>query len=262
MRLAAGIEYDGSRYNGWQRQRVGRGVQELVDNALSRVANEPVESACAGRTDTGVHATAQVVHFDTSASRELRGWLLGVNSNLPDDINATWIRPVPPDFHARYSALARRYRYVILNRLVRSALFRERAWWVHQPLSEAAMRDGARRLLGEHDFSAFRAAGCQARTPRRELTAITIERHGDWLALTIEANAFLQNMVRNIVGLLVAIGTGEREPAWAGEVLAGRDRTQGGVTAPPQGLTLIGVDYPPEFGLPEPGRPRLHPGGG
>lgn len=259
-RIAMGVEYDGSGYNGWQRQKSGRGVQEFIDEALGRVADHTIETVCAGRTDTGVHATAQVVHFDTEAERSRRGWLLGANSNLPEDVNVSWVEFVGDDFHARYSARARTYRYLVLNRLVRSALFRRRAWWVHQALDEDAMRIAGRQLLGEHDFSAFRAAGCQARTARRAVTALDVERRGDWLAITITANAFLQHMVRNIAGLLVEIGSGERPTDWAGEVLAGRDRCRGGIAAPAHGLTLVAVDYPARFALPAATIGRLLPG--
>lgn len=244
MRIAVGIEYDGTAYSGWQRQRSGVGIQQRVENAVAAVADERVDVVCAGRTDAGVHASGQVAHFDTSAERSERGWLLGVNSNLPDDINLTWVRPVPDDFHARFSATARSYRYRILNRLVRSALERHRAWWVHQSLDADAMHEAAQALIGEHDFSAFRAAGCQASTARREVTAISVVRNGDWLTLDVTANAFLQHMVRNITGTLVRIGAGEEPVAWAGDVLAGRDRTRGGIAAPPHGLTLVRVTYP------------------
>ncbi|MGB5740588.1 MAG: tRNA pseudouridine(38-40) synthase TruA [Woeseia sp.] len=260
MRLAMGIEYDGTSYNGWQRQRVGHGVQAVLEKALTIVANEAIEVFCAGRTDTGVHATAQVVHFDTNAMRGERGWLLGANSNLPDDVNVCWVRPVPDTFHARYSANARSYRYLILNRLVRSSLLRHRAWWVHSPLNVQRMQQAAHLLLGEHDFSAFRAAGCQARSTVREITELTVERHAEWLTITVTANAFLQHMVRNISGLLVAVGAGDRPPVWAGEVLASLDRTQGGVTAPAHGLTLIDVSYPDSIELPRATRAPLLPG--
>ncbi|HEX7082234.1 MAG TPA: tRNA pseudouridine(38-40) synthase TruA [Gammaproteobacteria bacterium] len=250
MRIALGIEYDGTAYNGWQRQKSGIGVQERVEEALARVADEPVEAVCAGRTDAGVHASAQVAHFDTRAERRARSWVLGVNSHLPPDVNALWAVRVPEDFHARYSAVARTYRYVILNRMTRSALARDRAWWLHRPLDIAPMREAAAHLLGEHDFSAFRAAGCQAKTPRREVQAIEIARDGEWVSIEMRANAFLQHMVRNVAGLLAAVGTGERPPAWAAEVLASRDRREGGITAPPQGLTLIRVDYPSHLGIP------------
>lgn len=250
MRFAIGIEYDGSAYNGWQRQQNGVGVQPLVESALTEVADELVEVFCAGRTDAGVHALGQVAHFDTNNTRDERSWLLGANSNLPDDISVIWARRVPDDFHARYSAVARSYRYCILNRAVRSALYRNRAWYVHRPLDAKRMHSGAQLFLGEHDFSAFRAAGCQASTPRRTISAISVTRNENWLTLAITANAFLQHMVRNICGTLLAIGLGEQAVEWAAEVLADKDRTKAGVAAPPHGLTLIRVDYPPEFKLP------------
>lgn len=250
MRIALGIEYDGTAYNGWQRQRHGVGIQTPLEEALTRVADEPVEVHCAGRTDAGVHASAQVVHFDSRAARTARNWLLGINSNLPADICALWVAFVDPDFHARYSATSRSYRYRILNRTTRSALHRHRAWWVHRPLDESRMRAGAAHLIGEHDFSAYRAAGCQAPTPHRHVNAIEVERCGEWLTVTVTANAFLQHMVRNIVGVLVTIGTGEQPADWAGEVLESRDRRQGGIAAPAHGLTLIDVAYPARFNLP------------
>ncbi len=252
MRIAIGIEYDGTAYNGWQRQRTGLGVQECLEQALGEVADEPVAVTCAGRTDTGVHATGQVAHFDTAAGRSVRGWLLGANTNLPEDICVTWVKPVDDDFHARFSATARRYRYRILNRLVRSALYRHRAWWVYQALDHRRMHDAAQALLGEHDFSAFRAAGCQASNAVREVTDISVVRDGDWVVLDVTANAFLQHMVRNIAGTLVAIGSGEEDVAWAERVLDGRDRTRAAMAAPPHGLTLVQVFYPDTFGIPVP----------
>lgn len=255
MRLAVGIEYDGTAYNGWQKQKSGTGIQERVEEALSAVADHALEVTCAGRTDTGVHASAQVAHFDTTSQRSARGWLLGANSNLPDDIAVTWVTAVPDDFHARFSATARSYRYRILNRLVRSALHRHRAWWVHQPLDAGRMHEAAQALLGEHDFSAFRAAGCQASTATRELRSIRVSRDGDWVLIDVTANAFLQHMVRNITGTLAAIGTGEEDVGWAGEVLAGRDRRRAGVAAPPQGLMLVAVEYPAALQLPLPPEP-------
>ncbi len=251
MRLALGLEYDGTAYVGWQRQRHGLGVQAVVEAAIASVADESVDVVCAGRTDAGVHASGQVAHFDTAAARPMRGWLLGINSNLPDDVNATWVHAVDDEFHARFSATSRTYHYRILNRLVRSALHRHRAWWVHQPLDVAAMQDAATLLLGEHDFSAFRAAGCQASTPVREITALNIMRDGDWLTISVTANAFLQHMVRNLAGVLVAIGAGEEPVGWVREVLESHDRTRGGVAAPPHGLTLASVSYPEHFGLPQ-----------
>lgn len=252
MRIAIGIEYDGTAYNGWQRQRTGLGVQACLEDALSDVADERIEVTCAGRTDTGVHASGQVGHFDTQSDRSERGWLLGANSNLPDDVNVTWVKPVADDFHARFSATARSYKYVILNRLVRSALYRRRAWWVYQPLDHQRMHEAAQILAGEHDFSSFRAAGCQASGPVREVQSISVRRDGDWIVLEVTANAFLQHMVRNITGTLVAIGSGEEEVDWITELLEQRDRTRGGVAAPPHGLTLVRVDYPDEFAIPPP----------
>ena len=249
-RIAIGIEYDGTGYVGWQRQKSGIGVQERLEAAVASVADEPVEVICAGRTDAGVHASGQVVHFDTAAERTGRGWLLGINSNLPDDINVNWVSTVDDEFHARFSAESRTYRYLILNRLVRSALYRKRAWWVHEPLDENAMHEAGQLLLGEHDFSAFRAAGCQASTATREILSLDVARTGPWVALTVTANAFLQHMVRNITGTLVAIGTGEHPPAWARQVLESRDRKAGGVAAPPHGLVFRSVRYPEPFSIP------------
>ena len=250
MRIALGIEYDGTAYNGWQRQRVGLGVQERLEDALSLVADHDVEAICAGRTDTGVHASGQVAHFDTTSERSERSWVLGANTNLPDDISVTWAHRVDDEFHARFSATGRTYQYLILNRLQRSALYRHRAWWVHEPLDVATMQAAAAALVGEHDFSAFRAAGCQASHATREVTSLSLERQGDFILLEVSANAFLQHMVRNITGTLVAIGRGDERPDWVADVLAGRDRTAAGMAAPPHGLTLVAVDYPPEFGLP------------
>ncbi len=221
-----------------------------MEDALSEVANEPIETICAGRTDTGVHAIAQVVHFDTSAERSERGWVLGANSNLPDDVSARWAKPVDQEFHARFSVTSRSYQYLILNRLVRSALNRHRAWWVTQTLDANKMQQAADHLLGEHDFSAFRAAGCQASTPVREIHEFNVTRNEDWISIDVTANAFLQHMVRNIAGLLVKIGQGDEEPAWAREVLDSRDRAKGGMTAPAHGLTLTRVDYPERDDLP------------
>jgi len=259
MRIALGVEYDGTAYNGWQRQRNGTGVQTVVERALAKVADAQVEVVCAGRTDAGVHAEAQVVHFDSTARRSRRSWVLGVNSNLPPDISARWAEFVADDFDARYSATSRTYRYLILNRPTRSALYRDRAWWIHRPLDELRMRDAAVHLRGEHDFSAFRAAGCQALTPNREVFDLTVERRAEWLVVTVRANAFLQHMVRNIVGVLVAIGAGDEEAGWAGEVLESRDRTRGGVAAPAHGLTLIEVRYPGGAGIRAPATSMLVP---
>jgi tRNA pseudouridine38-40 synthase len=250
IRIALGIEYDGTGYNGWQRQKTGIGVQQRLEESLSLVANQAVEVVCAGRTDSGVHASGQVVHFDTSSKRSRRGWQLGANSNLPDDISVSWAKPVDDEFHARFSATARSYRYRIINRLARSALHRDRAWWVYEPLDAGAMHEAAQRLLGQHDFSAFRAAGCQASTAVREIKSISVHRDGDWLTLDVTANAFLQHMVRNIAGTLVAIGLDEQDVKWTTEVLESEDRKAGGIAAPPHGLTLVSVDYPASFAIP------------
>ena len=251
MRIALGIEYDGTAYNGWQRQTTGLGVQQLLEEALTLVADASVVVTCAGRTDTGVHATGQVVHFDTESARSERGWILGANSNLPDDINVTWAKLVDNEFHARFSATGRGYRYRILNRQLRSALYRHRAWWVQRPLDEQRMQEAADLLVGKHDFSSFRAAGCRAATAVREITSIAISRDGDWVTVNISADAFLQHMVRNITGSRVAVSSGEETPQWLQAVLAARDRKQGGVAAPAHGLTLVSVDYPQAFDIPD-----------
>lgn len=250
MRYAAGVEYDGSHFFGWQRQHHARSVQGDVESALSTVANERVRVVCAGRTDSGVHASGQVIHFDTGARRDERSWLLGVNSNLGADAVLRWVVAVPADFHARFGARARHYRYTILNRDTRPALGREHVAAERRPLDVAAMRQGARALVGRHDFSAFRAAQCQARSPVRSVFWLTVERHGEEVEIDIIANAFLHRMVRNIAGVLMAIGTGDRPPAWAARVLQSRDRTAGGVTAPAGGLRFMGVRYPDRFELP------------
>lgn len=227
-------------------------MQQRLEEALTRVANESIDVICAGRTDTGVHASGQVVHFDTQSERSDRAWLLGANSNLPDDVSVTWAQRVDDTFHARFSATSRSYCYRILNRLERSALYRDRAWWVYQALDADAMAEAAQSLLGRHDFSAFRAAGCQASTAVREISSIAVRRHADWIVISVTANAFLQHMVRNIVGSLVAVGLGEQEVAWVQEVLERCDRKAGGMAAPPHGLTLVQVEYPAEFSIPEP----------
>lgn len=251
MRIALGLEYDGSHFHGWQGQRAGlRTVQHCLQSALSRVADHPVTVTCAGRTDAGVHALAQVVHFDTTAGRRPRAWVLGANSQLPADISVHWVQPVVPEFHARYAALARRYRYVILNRAVRPAVARTQVTWYHYPLDAESMHAAGQLLLGEHDFSAFRARDCQSHSPWRRVDQLQVWRAGDRVILEIEANAFLHHMVRNIVGVLLKIGRGEAPMAWASQVLASRQRTQAGVTAPAAGLYLQRVRYPAGFGLP------------
>lgn len=251
MRIAAGIEYDGSAFAGWQTQPHAPSVQDAVERALSKVADHEVKVVCAGRTDAGVHGLGQVVHFDAGVHRHQRSWVLGANSNLPASVNVNWTREVPEDFHARFSAVARRYRYVILNRWVRSAVHAARATWIHEPLDADAMHRAAQALRGEHDFSAYRALACQAKSPVRTVEAISVVREAEWVTLEITANAFLHHMVRNIAGTLIAIGKGEQAEDWAREVLEHRDRALGGVTAPPQGLYFVGPRYPEAFGIPD-----------
>ncbi|MEM7081299.1 MAG: tRNA pseudouridine(38-40) synthase TruA [Pseudomonadota bacterium] len=250
MRWAIGIEYDGTRYSGWQTQPDGQTVQDALQRALSRVADHSVVTQCAGRTDAGVHAIAQVAHFDSHASRTNRQWLLGINTNLPKDVNVSWIKPVDETFHARFSAKARRYRYVILNREHRSALLRHRVHFEPRAIDVERMHDSAQVLLGEHDFAAFRASGCQARSPVRVVHHIAVSRYDDLVAIDIEANAFLQNMVRIVTGALLRIGRLEADTPWLQRVLESRDRRHLGPTAPADGLYLTGVDYPAQYGLP------------
>jgi tRNA pseudouridine38-40 synthase len=250
QRVAVGVEYDGTRYAGWQRQAEVASVQAELERALGSVADHPVEVTCGGRTDAGVHGLGQVAHFDTCAARSMRGWTLGANTVLPADIAVTWASEVPAGFHARYSALARTYRYVILNRSARPALLRRRVCWIHRPLDARAMHDAAQCLVGEHDFSAFRAAECQSRTATRRVDSVTVSRQDEYLIMEIKANAFLHHMVRNIAGSLIAVGTGDQPLEWLAGVLASRDRREGGVTAPAGGLYFLRIDYPPEFGLP------------
>ncbi len=249
MRIACAIEYDGAAYRGWQRQDNAPSVQACVERALSRVADQAVSVGCAGRTDAGVHATWQIVHFDTDAVRAERAWLLGGNANLPRDIRILHVQRVDPAFHARFSAQARSYRYVILNREVPSALMRTRATWERRPLAAERMQQAATHLLGEHDFSSFRAVACQAKSPIRTIHRLQVARHGDLIYLDVEANTFLHHMVRNIAGVLISVGCGERPAQWVAQVLAHRDRTRGGVTAPAAGLYLVGVKYPTQFGI-------------
>ena len=249
-RIALGVEYDGTDFVGWQAQRNGRSVAEVLGTAVSAVAGEAVAVHCAGRTDAGVHAAGQVAHFDTGAARSRRQWLLGINANLPEDAAVTWVRPVAEEFDARRSALARCYRYAIVNAPTRPVLARRYAWWLRAPLDCAPMSRAAAAWLGEHDFSAFRAASCQAATPMRRVDSIRVSRAGALVEIEVTANAFLYHMVRNFVGVLAEIGRGRAPADWAGELLAGRDRTKAAPTAPAHGLTLVAVRYPPAFGLP------------
>ena len=251
MRIALGIEYEGTDFCGWQRLSHGPSIQTAVEQALSFVADEPIEVTCAGRTDSGVHALCQVVHFDTQAQRSERGWMLGVNSRLPASVALRWAKPVPDKFHARFSAQARRYRYVILNRPMRPALDARFVTWERMPLDADTMREAANALLGENDFSAFRSAQCQANTAMRNMQEIDVRRHGDRIEIQIQANAFLHHMVRNIIGSLLPVGRGERPREWIAELLDGKDRTAAGPTAAASGLTFLKPLYAHGFGLPE-----------
>lgn len=249
MRIAMGVEYDGSAYNGWQKQNIGLGIQTVVEKALSKVANHQINSICAGRTDTGVHARSQVIHFDTITERDNYGWLAGVNSNLPPDINITWVKNVNDDFHARFSASKRKYSYKILNQKTRSSLSRNYFWWVYDELDVNQMQSGAKYLIGKHDFTSFRATSCQASSPIREIFDIQIQKNDEGLRITLTANAYLQRMVRNIVGALVQIGKQEKDAKWMHDVLKGRDRKLASIAAPAHGLTLLAVKYPNEFDI-------------
>ncbi len=251
MRYALGVEYDGSGFMGWQRLDREPTVQSAVEHALSFVADAPINVVCAGRTDAGVHATCQVVHFDTDAVRDPRGWSLGTTSRLPDSVCVLWCQPVADDFHARFSARARRYRYRILNRAVRLAFARQYLSWERRPLDADAMHAAAQSLVGMHDFSAFRTVHCQAPHADRDLQEITVVRHGEEVLVEVQANAFLHHMVRNIVGSLLEVGRGDRPREWIAELLAGRDRSLAGPTAPSQGLVFMGPRYPAEWGLPK-----------
>ncbi len=250
MRIALGIEYDGTDFLGWQRLSHGPSIQAAVERALSRVADEPIAVTCAGRTDSGVHAYCQVVHFDTHALRTPRAWTLGACSNLPREVAVLWAQPVADDFHARFDARARRYRYTILNRPVRAALDARRVTWERLPLDAHMMHDAAQALLGENDFSAFRAISCQARHARRNVQEIRVWREGQQVLIEVQANAFLHHMVRNIVGSLLPVGRGEMPAAWLAELLAARKRDLAGPTAPASGLAFVGPRYPRACGLP------------
>ena len=256
MRFALGIEYDGGGFSGWQRlsaagsQQADGSLQTALEIALSKVADAPISTVCAGRTDAGVHGECQVVHFDSDVAREPRGWVLGTTTRLPPSVCVRWCVPVADDFHARFSARARRYRYRLLNRQVRPALYRQTLSWERRPLDAGAMHRAAQALLGENDFSSFRSVQCQALHARRELQAISVARHGEVVEVQVQANAFLHHMVRNIVGSLLLVGAGEKPEAWIGQLLALRDRTQAGPTAPPQGLVFVGPLYPDQWQLP------------
>lgn len=252
MRLALGLEYCGTAFHGWQSQRGGGTVQDALERALAAIAGGPVSVVCAGRTDAGVHATAQVVHFDAPVVRPLTAWVRGVNSHLPAGVAVRWAQPVAGEFHARYSARGRRYRYLLVNRPQRLGLWEGRAGWHHAPLALDAMQGAAAQFLGQHDFSAFRAAECQARSPVKTLWQADVRQFGDWFVFDFTASAFLHHMVRNLVGTLVYIGKGVRSVDWATELLAAKDRRLAAPTFSADGLYFRGPIYDKQWGLPEP----------
>ncbi len=251
-RIACGIEYDGTAFHGWQRQGHAASIQSTVEHALSAVADQPIEVVASGRTDTGVHAAGQVIHFDTSAQRDTRAWLRGAGSHLPNTISVSWVKSVPENFHARYSAARRHYRYIILHRHCAPGLLAHRVLCTYQTLDVSRMHEAAQALLGRHDFSSFRGAGCQASEPVRTVHRLDVSEHGDFIHVDVEADGFLQHMVRILTGSLVCVGSGEKSVEWIGELLNMRDRTAGGVTMAPDGLYLVRVNYPPEFDIPPP----------
>ncbi len=251
MRIALAVEYDGSAYCGWQRQPHCHSVQAEVEQALSRIADEPISVICAGRTDTGVHALAQVIHFDTQQERPLRAWTFGANTHLSKTVSVHWAAAVADDFHARFKAVNRSYRYTIINRDTRSGLFGDRLTWVNQPLDVELMHKAAQALLGTHDFNAFRSADCQAKHAVRELLRLDVKRHGQCIAIDVSANGFLHNMVRILAGCLIRIGKGEETPEWLLDVLKQGDRRRAGMTAPPHGLCFVQPQYPKHFNIPD-----------
>jgi tRNA pseudouridine38-40 synthase len=254
VRVALGLEYNGAAFHGWQSQPGGNTVQDVLQAALAGIAAQPVTVVCAGRTDAGVHALAQVAHFDTEAIREEHAWVRGTNSRLPETVAVRWARRVPQDFHARFSAVERSYRYVLLDAPVRPGLDAGRVGWFHRRLDIGAMQAGAVLLLGEHDFSAFRAAECQAKTPVKTLHEVRVERSGEFVVFDFRANAFLHHMVRNIVGALVYVGKGRHLPQWIGELLAARRRALAAPTFAAAGLYLTGIAYDARWNLPQDGR--------
>ncbi len=251
QRWALGVEYDGAAFVGWQRQKDGPSVQEAVEQALGFVAGHAVELSCAGRTDAGVHATGQVIHFDSPADRKERNWLLGANARLPASVALLWARMVPQTFHARFSAQARRYRYIIANQAVRPAIQADGLAWWRYPLDAGLMHRAAQCLVGTHDFTSLRAVACQGKSSVKTIHSISVGRQGNYVVLDIHANAFLHHMVRNIAGVLIPVGQGKREATWVREVVEARDRRASGITAPAGGLYLVGVDYDPIYGLPK-----------
>ncbi|MDH5355030.1 MAG: tRNA pseudouridine(38-40) synthase TruA [Gammaproteobacteria bacterium] len=253
-KYAIGVEYSGADYCGWQQQKHCVAIQEHLQNAIGFVANHPIQLVCAGRTDAGVHAVEQIAHFESSAERDDRAWVLGSNCRLPRDIRIKWIKTVGEGFHARFSAVARSYRYIILNSSVPSAIFHDRVSWEFRPLDHESMHECAQQILGEHDFSAFRAVGCQAKSASRNVHEISISRQGELIYLDIKANAFLYHMVRNLAGSLMAVGKGEQSNEWFAEILASKDRNLADVTAPAAGLYLLRAYYPDQYKLPNKGQ--------
>ncbi|MCC5792937.1 MAG: tRNA pseudouridine(38-40) synthase TruA [Legionellaceae bacterium] len=251
MRIALGIEYDGSQYHGWQAQNGLYTVQQVVERAIAKVADDELSIVCAGRTDTGVHAFNQVIHFDTDKERTIRAWIYGTNSFLPKDVCVRWAKDMEEGFHARYSAISRSYRYIIFNSPIRPALYRVNMTWQYRQLNHEEMHRAAQHLVGEHDFTSFRSVECQSKTPMRNIHAISVKRQGDFVIIDVTANAFLHHMVRNIVGVLMAVGSGKEQSHWVEEVLTAKDRRRGAETAPAYGLYLVDVAYPDEFAIPK-----------
>lgn len=251
MRIALGLEYDGSQFHGWQLQKHDPvTVQEALEKALSQIANAPIRVVCAGRTDAGVHASLQVVHFDCDVHRDAKAWSRGTNTLLPDTIAVKWAKPVSEVFHARYSATQRTYRYIIYNSAQRPGMLRPFLSWFYRPLDVAAMQAAAQYLLGEQDFTSLRAKDCQSKSSHRCISKLTLSQTGPFITVEVSANAFLKHMVRNIIGVLVAVGLGDQPPSWVEAVLAAKDRAAAGITAPPQGLSLVHIAYPKAFELP------------
>jgi len=251
MRYALGVEYDGKNYYGWQRQKSVVSVQQTLETALSKIADEPIEVVCAGRTDTGVNATNQVIHFDTNKVRKDVAWTLGTNTLLPQDISVSWVKEVDEEFHARFSATARRYRYIIYNNNLRSAILSSGLSFCHQPLDEKLMHQAAQYLVGKHDFTSFRTVHCQSHSPVRTIYHCDVSRKGSYVIIDIKANAFLHHMVRNIAGSLMKVGQQLQPVTWIHEVLEAKNRCLAGITAPAGGLYFVDVDYPEQFGIPQ-----------
>ncbi len=249
-RIVLGVAYNGRHYHGWQQQVDQVTIQQLLEQALSHIADEPIKVVCAGRTDAGVHASGQVVHFDTSAKRPLKAWVHGSNINLPDDIAVQWAHPVDDSFHARFGAKARHYRYVIYNHPMRPALMDKEVCWNYRPLEVGLMQQASDLLVGRHDFSSFRAASCQSHSAVRTIYHLRVIQSGRYIVLDVRANAFLHHMIRNLAGLLMKIGAGQAVPEWAAQVLAAQDRRQSAATAPPYGLYFVAAEYDAQFNLP------------